>query len=503
MNININSKKLFKVFALIAVLAAFSSQSSAVPSIASTNLQTTPGVSISQQGNALTFTAPDKSILSWNNFGSGSDAIAVADTIAFKLPNANSSILNLVLGTNQTTINGTIESNAKVYILNPNGIVIGSSSRIDTAQLVLSTVDNPFAAQFKYLTDGTIPSEGGMRTANGTTTIQSGAIIATPNITILTKDITIGGVLTGGNLNIVADGNVAVGGAASTTWISGNLSITNPTGTTTLGAPTGNVGSSGNIAVDSISGNIVNAVGSRVNGKNLTATTLSGDVALAAVAVTNVTANGKNVSVAFENNANVNFSGSATNGSMTVSAPTFLNLVDVKGNSTGNFSFTSGSTLTLGNVHLDVTGNTSFTGSRVADSIDGVFIYGPTSFSALSGDVSVTKGNHSFGPLSASASGNVTVFESGAINMNVIRGTNVSLKTNEFAFQTPTTASILATKFSLAAVRDVSFYTGTISNGLTINTLGNVDLGRLSLATNLNNVAATVTTAGTVTSPTP
>ena len=500
---NINSSKLFKVFALLAVLAAFSSQSGAVPSVASTNLQTTPGVSITQQGNTLNFNAPDRSVLNWNNFGSGADAINAGDTLSFVLPNSNASILNVVLGTNQTAINGTIESNAKVFILNPNGIVVGSGARIDTAQLTLSTVDNPFAAQFKYLADGTIPSQSGTRTASGTTTIQSNAIIASPNVTILTKDITIGGALTGGNLNVIADGSVTLGSAGSTTWVSGNLSVTNPTGSTTVGVPTANVGANGSIVIDSVSGNIVNAVGSRVNAKSLTATTTSGDISLGAVAATNVTASGKNVTVAFENNPNVNFSGAATNGSMTVSAPTFLNLVDVKGNSAGNFSFTAGATLTLNKVHLDVTGNTSFVGTRVVDSTDGVFVYGPTSFTATSGDVAVTKANHSFGPLSASASGNVTVFENGAINMNVIRGTDVSLKTAEFAFQTPTTASILATKFSLAAAKDVVFYTGTISNGLTINTLGNVDLGKLSLATNLNNVAATVTTTGTVTNPTP
>ena len=500
---NINSTKVFKVFALLAALAAFSSQSNALPSVASTNLQTTSGVSITQQGNSLNFTAPDRSVLNWNNFGSGADAINAGDTLSFALPNSNASILNVVLGTGQTAINGTIESNAKVYILNPNGIVIGSTARIDTAQLMLSTVDNPFAAQFKYLADGTLPSESGTRTASGTTTIQSNAIIATPNVTVLTKDITIGAVLTGGNMTVLADGSVTVGSAGLTTWVSGNLSITNPTGTTTIGVPTGIVGTNGNITIDSVSGNIVNAAGSRVNGRNLTATTATGDVSLGAVAVTNVTANGKNVSVAFENNPSENFSGTATNGTMAVSAPAFLNLTNVKGNSAANFSFAAGSTLTLGKVHLDVTGNTSFTGSRVVDSIDGVFVYGPTSFAATSGDVVVTKANHSFGPISASASGDVTVFENGAINMNIIRGTNVSLKTAESAFQTPTTASILATKFSLAAAKDVVFYTGAIANGLTVNTLGNVDLGRLSLATNLNNVAPTIVTVGTVTNPAP
>ena len=145
----------------------FASAALAVPSTGIKNLQTTAGVTAQVVSGGLTITAPDRAVLSWTNFGSGTDTIAVGETLTYQLPNAKASVLNIVTGGANTQIDGYLESNGKVYILNPNGIVIGGGARINTAGLVLSTVDNPFAAQFKYLTDGVIPSESGTRTASG------------------------------------------------------------------------------------------------------------------------------------------------------------------------------------------------------------------------------------------------------------------------------------------------------------------------------------------------
>jgi hypothetical protein len=67
----------------------------------------------------------------------------------------------------------------------------------------------------------------------------------------------------------------------------------------------------------------------------------------------------------------------------------------------------------------------------------------------------------------------------------------------------PNTASLVAAKVNLIASGNAMFYTGNIANGLSINTLGNIDLMRLSLATNLNSVAPTLTTTGIVANPSP
>ena len=486
---------------LISILFFFfAASAAALPSTGATNLQTSTGVTFDQLGSTLTFNAPDRAILNWNNFGSGTDQIAVADTIKYNLPGSSASVLNIVSGLNQTTINGTLESNGKVYVLNPNGIVIGGTARIDTNAFVASAVDNPFAAQFKYAADGVIPSEvGGQRTASGNVVAQNGAIIATSNITILAKDITIGGVLTGGDMTLKADGAVDIGAPAFTTWISGNLSITNPTGNTNLGVPVGIVGTNGNISVASTSGNIGNAAGSRVLGKTLNLDTVSGNISVGAVAIPTVTANGKNVSVAFDSGpVTANFSGSAVNG-MTVTAPGFLTLDNVRGSAANN-SFTAAQTLTLGKVSLG--GSASFTGSRVVDSVDGVFVYDRAAFTATAGDVAITKANHSFGPLSVSATGNATVYENATINLNGVNVKELVLKTKEGFFQTPNTFALTATKLSLDSLGAVTFLGGNIANGLTINAgSGAVDLSKLSLVTNLNSVAPVVTTTGTVTNP--
>ena len=482
----------------------FAATAAALPSTGATNLQTTSGVTIGQSGNTLTFTAPDRAILSWNNFGSGTDTIAAGDTIQYNLPSARATVLNVVSGANPTNINGYIESNGGVYILNPNGIVVGNGARIDTANLLLSTVDSPLAAQFKFMQDGTVPSQSGTRTAAGQVTVTGNAIMVTPNITINTKDFAFYGGLTGGNLTVNADGNVALGSGVTMGYVSDTLTVNNPTGTTTLGQVGGyNVGANTALIVNTDTGTIANQAGASVNTRNLVLTAPNGTISVASATAPAVTANGKNVSVTFSpNTAAVIFTGSAA-GNLAVSAPGFLTLADVKNIGTGTSTFTAGAKLTLGNVHIDASGVTSFTGASVFDSKPSVFVYGPTLFAATTGDVAITGANHSFGPLSISAPlGNGTVYESATINLNAVNVKELILKTNQAFFQTPLTASLTANKLSLGTQGDVVFSTGTILNGVTITAgAGNVDLSRLSLTTNLNNVAPTVTTTGTVTNP--
>ena len=483
----------------------FASAALAVPSTGSNNLQTTAGVTTQVVSGGLTITAPDRAVLSWTNFGSGTDAIAVGETLTYQLPNAKASVLNVVTGGANTQIDGYLESNGKVYILNPNGIIIGGGARINTAGLVLSTVDNAFAAQFKYMADGTIPSESGTRTASGNIAINSNALFITPNIVLAAKDINIGGALINGATTINADGTVAIGTGGATTVFSGDLAINNPTGNTTLGVPTAIVSGLGNITVVTSTGNIANQVGSRLTTKNLTVTSTMGNINLGADGALNTTATGQNVTVALDGaTANPTFNG-ATTGTMTVTSPAAFTLGKVTGVSAGNFTFTSGGALTLtSGVHLDVSGATAFTGTTVTDSGNNIFVYGPTLFRATAGDVAITKAGHSFGPVSVSASGNATVYEAAALNLNVVNigAKDLTLKTGEFFFQTPLTSSIIAGKLSLTAAGDVTFLNGNIAGGLTINAgSGNVDLSRLSLATNLNNITPTVTTTGTVTQP--
>ena len=500
-NININSNKpsVLKAVLIASLVALSASFSFALPSTGAANMQTTSGVTFQVNGNTLSFTAPDRSVINWNNFGSGTDTIAAGDTVSYRLPSASSSILNVVSGGQNTVINGAIESNAHVYILNPNGIVIGNGARIDTAQLTLSAVDSAFAGQFSYINNGKLPSETGSRTAAGSITI--GNAVSTGNIVALTKDISITGLVSSGSFTVNADGNVSIAPSAGTFYNNGVVAINNPAGNTTIGSNGATIITPNGFAVRSNSGSISTVAGSNINSNAFSLESVTGDIDAIGLTVPVASLNGRNITASFVSvpNPSVSVSG---NGTISVLSAAPLTVSSFK-NSGGSSSVTSAGKLAIGSVNVSSSANTSFTGASVTDSLDGVFIYGPASFTATSGDVSITKANHSFGPLSVAATGNATVFESAAMNLNAVRATNLNLKTNEFFFQTPNTASLVATKVNLIASGNAMFYTGNIANGLSINTLGNIDLMRLSLATNLNSVAPVLTTTGIVANPSP
>lgn len=483
----------------VALLLCVGSNLSALPSTGATNLQTTNGVTFAQSGNTLEFNTPDRAVLNWNTFGSGTDTIGLLETVRYTLPTAGSSVLNIVAN-GTTSINGSIESNGGVYILNPNGIVIGNGARINTANLYLSTVDNAFSAAFKFAADGTLPSQDGNRTvAGGLVTIGQNAILATPNIVVLTKDFTAGAALINGNLNVRANGAVILGTTGNTAYVSGDLTVTNPTGTTTLGQTSGAVGANGSITVTTDSGTITNGATATVNTRRLNLNSTAGTINVASVAAPVVTVTGNGAVVGFSTgvqNATVN---ATVTGDLTVTASNALNVGDVRNTGTGNVSITAGTALTLTGLHLDSTGSASFTGSSVTDAAKDLFVYGATNFAATGTDVAITQTGHSFGPLGVTAAGNAVVYENAAINLAGVNARNLTLKTTEFFTQAA--ATLTATKVNLTAIGDVTFMGANILNGLTIDTKGNVDLSRLNLATSLNNVVPVVTAIGTISNP--
>ncbi len=106
-------------------------------------------------------------IINWQGF-----SIANGETTRFVQQNAASAVLNRVVGANPSSILGRLESNGRVFLINPNGIVFGSSSVVDVAGLIASTrniSDANFLAG-NFLFDGS---------GNGGITMQSGAQILT------------------------------------------------------------------------------------------------------------------------------------------------------------------------------------------------------------------------------------------------------------------------------------------------------------------------------------
>ncbi len=94
----------------------------------------TPGVMTINQ------TTP-RGIIHWQDF-----SIGAGELTQFQHLDAKSATLNRVVGGIPSTIQGTLQANGQVYLVNPNGILVGPGGRVNTAAFVASTLDVPDAA---------------------------------------------------------------------------------------------------------------------------------------------------------------------------------------------------------------------------------------------------------------------------------------------------------------------------------------------------------------------
>ncbi len=116
----------------LAVAACYAGSVSALP--------TGPAVaagqaSISVQGKALHVTNTPGTIINWQGFSIGADEAA-----RFQQQSAASSVLNRVVGQDPSAILGKLQSNGRVFVINPNGIAFGPGAQIDVAGLIASSL---------------------------------------------------------------------------------------------------------------------------------------------------------------------------------------------------------------------------------------------------------------------------------------------------------------------------------------------------------------------------
>ncbi len=77
-----------------------------------------------------------KGIINWEDF-----SIGIGELTEFRQPGADSATLNRVVSGNPSAIQGALRANGKIFVINPNGIMVGPGGSIDVAGLVLSTLD--------------------------------------------------------------------------------------------------------------------------------------------------------------------------------------------------------------------------------------------------------------------------------------------------------------------------------------------------------------------------
>ncbi|HEX8962916.1 MAG TPA: filamentous hemagglutinin N-terminal domain-containing protein, partial [Rhodocyclaceae bacterium] len=88
-------------------------------------------------GNQLIVTTGgDRVIIPWHSF-----SIGPGNIVHFTQPSATSAVLNRVSGPDPSFIYGTLSSNGRVWLINPNGITIGPGGMVNTAGFIASTLD--------------------------------------------------------------------------------------------------------------------------------------------------------------------------------------------------------------------------------------------------------------------------------------------------------------------------------------------------------------------------
>ena len=488
-----------KTVSLLTVFVFSFASVYAVPGITNTNLQTTAGVTVVGTGNTLNITAPDKAVLTWQNFGSGADAIALNDTLNYALPSKTASVLNLVAGNASTTIDGAITSNGNVYVMNPNGIIVGGGARIDVNRLYIGTSDNANFASYYFQQNGRLPSQDGLASAAGSAGVATGAVIkVTENITISAKNITIGGAFVQGNTILSADGNLAVGSAGLSVF-DGDLAITNTTGATSLGSAGNYLNVAGNLVVTGgATSTFSNANTATIQAKsaNITGGTVTADK----IGTNSLSVNGTNVGVIVAPTAINPVVSVSGNGTVSLTAPAALT-ANVTNTGNGTTTVTAAGALTLNRIQVEGTGLASFTGTSVSDTTSRIFVYGPAAFTATTGNVTINKGNHSFGPVSVSAtSGEAVVVEDAATQLNVVNTPKLTLRSTDYVFQAPTTGVINAANTSVTSVGNITLNAAANAAG-TYSLVGKditlTNAGALTATLSGNNIA--VTSAGAVT----
>ncbi len=171
----------------LAVAACFNASYVGIAQANPTGAQVVNGAAqFTTAGNLLTITNTPNAIINWQSFSIGANEIT-----RFVQQSASSAVLNRVTSQNPSSILGALQSNGRVFLLNPNGIVFGAGSQINVGGLVASTLnlsDADFlAGRLRFTGSGL-----------GTSVINSGNITTTSggNVYMVGSAVTNNGIIT-------------------------------------------------------------------------------------------------------------------------------------------------------------------------------------------------------------------------------------------------------------------------------------------------------------------
>lgn len=117
--------------------------------------------SIEITGNNMSITGEGLNhVIAWDSFSIGKDASVTFGT--------GKNFLNFVRGGEASEIYGTMSGGNMVYLVNPHGVIIGNSARINVGSLIVSTKELDFSADFGAMVEQLGFLEGGEVVNRGT-----------------------------------------------------------------------------------------------------------------------------------------------------------------------------------------------------------------------------------------------------------------------------------------------------------------------------------------------
>jgi filamentous hemagglutinin family protein len=124
---------------------------------------------INQNGAITTINQNSQHVsLNWQTFD-----IAPNETVNFVQPGRDAIAVNRILGNSASAIDGHLNANGQVWLINPNGVLFGQGSQVNVGGLVASTLDTSDSSlssntrSFSGNGKGSVVNKGSIRAANG------------------------------------------------------------------------------------------------------------------------------------------------------------------------------------------------------------------------------------------------------------------------------------------------------------------------------------------------
>lgn len=130
-----NAFRILKGGKISLVVSAFLTTASIVNAAPTGGNVTSGNATISQNGNVTNINqSSNKASINWQDFSIGKN-----ETVNFNQPNSNSITLNKVVGTSNSLIQGAMNANGQVILVNPNGVVFTEGSNVNVGGLIATT----------------------------------------------------------------------------------------------------------------------------------------------------------------------------------------------------------------------------------------------------------------------------------------------------------------------------------------------------------------------------